>query len=203
MRGFNRPQLVQAAAQFLGLKGDLPMQVDEQLLSIISMGELTDSPYLRYAIPVAEQGAVTAVALENSYVCIQPSAQVALQIKQILISNAEAVVQFISIAISTAAQIATAGLASGPNVVDFANPIAGTLRGSIIRTGTHTDTGQGNQIIVVRVAAGETFQLTLPDPGIILYGNDEGGIPALSLINNIANEGLRAAFIGREWPLPG
>lgn len=200
---FNRPQVVQGLQQFLAIKGQLPVQVDESIIPIVNLGDLFDTPYLRYGIPVAEQGAVNAVVAEFAYVCAQPGPAVALQINQVIVTNSEVTAQVLQIGISTAANITAASLSSGPQFCEFAAEQAGTLRPSVVRTGTHTSGGETNSIIVLRVPAGESFIWEVPPPGVILYGNDPGGVPALAAVNLTANEGLRVAFVGREWPLPG
>lgn len=203
---FNRGQLPQAIAQFFGFKGTLAADLDTQIQPVVSVGDIVDTPYLRYGVPVVQQAALAAVAAENGMVVAIPGVAVALQILQVIITNQEATTQLISLDAMTRANITTAGLASSIQFRDTAATesfgATASLRSSAIVSGTHTSL-PGARMMLFAVPAGETLIWTFPAPGIILFGNDPTGIPGLSLSNSTANEAMRGGFFGREWPLPG
>lgn len=202
---FNRGQLVQALAEFFGIKGGTNTDLSSIIQPVVLLGDAADSPYLRYGIPVARAGSRSAVAAEFGYLGARPGAQQALQITAISISNGTAAAQVGSFRVLTAANIATLGIGTPVNMLSLAprEEGAGTLRPSQIVDGTHTTAALGTSFDQWRVAAGEKILIPLPTPGVILYGDDPGGVPGVFVVNDTANEALVAGFYGREWPLPG
>lgn len=202
---FNRPEITQAWARFLGLKG-APEQSREELLTVINVGNLFDTPYLRYKVPVAESDTRAAVVGQLSAVVIRPGANVCLAVKQI-ICPATAAFQNLSIRIATLAQLAAATTppAGSLNVVDLAPDLGqlGTLRSSVIQQ--YADVGFiGNGLFGMSVAANGTTAIhEFPDVGFVLYGNDPNGRGGIVVQQNAANVDLHVGFVAYEWPLPG
>lgn len=190
--------------RFLGMKGQLGMTTDSQLLPTLNLGNLADTPYLRYGIPVAESDTAAAVVGELGFVCIRPGASICLAVHQIIVP-ATANFMSLSVRLATFAQIAAAGSSAGVNVQDLApdGGQLGTARSSLVQTGTEA-TFVGNGLFGLTVQAnGPTTVYTFPGPGLILYGNDPNGRGALLVQENTANRDLHVGFVGREWPVPG
>lgn len=203
MTAYNRAEVQQALAQWFGIKGSFPTDVDGTILPTMVVGDLTDSPYLRYSIPCHRSTNLAAVAAEFGYILARPGVNVALQVTQIIVQNKTAAgVDFVT-RILTQGNVTTAGLAEAGKLLDMSGPEAGSLRPSSIWSGTHTAlVGTGGQRFTV--AADDTLIWTLPSPGIILYGNDPGGVPALAICSDAVNTAMDdVGFVCREWPLPG
>lgn len=203
-RTFNRGQLPLALSQFLGLKaGDSQFDISETVLASIQLGDITDSPYLRFAIPVGGRTAQAAVAARFSYVYVQPGLAVALQIKNVRIQNSTAGSLDYFLELLTQAQAAALANPSPSQMVDLSSSSTPTLRSSKLNIGDSASSVAGKLFDVVTVPAGSSVLVQLPDPGVILQGNDESGIPALAVVCGTANTLVGATYYGREWPLPG
>lgn len=199
---FNRAQLSQAIAQMFGLKGGYTPLVESDIRASVTIADLSDSPYLKYGIPVAAWRAVAATAAEFSYSWCRPGPNVALQIKAITVSNVNAGAQDVELMMLTAANVTTVGEGGRTQMAELAGGNAGRSRSSWVSSGVHTaqvGTGFDNKVI----PASQSIVFEIPDPGIILYGDDPDGTPALAVCGRTVNEAVRAAFYGREWPLPG
>lgn len=200
---FNRGEIAQALAQFLGFKGTLSLDGEATLLPTVTIASLVDTPYLQYAIPVGTAGSVGATAAENSMVLARPGLSVALAIQKIIVTNDGAAVQDVQFRRYTAADIATAGLTSVGQFTNF-GAIDSELvaRPSDVLAGSHTAIA-GRGLGLFHVQPDDQLVLDFPAPGIVLYGNDAQGRPAFGAVVNTQNEALRCAFFGKEWPLPG
>jgi len=201
-----RAEIARALADLFVLKGKMPLGIDEVVVPVAMVADLTETPYLRYAAPVGRATTQAATAANFAYVMVRPGAARVLQIHAVLIRNPDVAAQTFSIKIGTAAFVAQLDtVASAGRLIDLANPIANTLVSSLLQTALDvagTDTGS-NSIISVDIPAGSSLYVPLPDPGISLYGNDEGGTPALAVKCSTIALGVGASFYGREWPLPG
>lgn len=201
-RPFNRPQVAEAIAGFLGTKGTLLLEAETGLVPVVNVGDVANSPYLRYGVPVAESDTAPAVVGGLAYVAIRPGATVCLAVRQIIVP-ATANFMSLSVRVATLAQLAAAGSVEGAKVLDLSDRQAGTLRSSVLNIGT--DPGfVGNGLFGITVPAnGATVVYEFPEPGLILYGDDVGGRAGLLVQENIANRTLHVGFVAREWPLPG
>lgn len=194
--------IVQGLMRLFGLKGQLESHVDSTVLPTVSVGNLVDSPYLQYGSAMGKSGLSAAVAAEFSCVVARPSATVALQVKEILIRNPTAAALDGVLTILTAANIATAGLTAFANFVDMSQAPAGESRSSDLARGSHTSI-VGSEVGRFTVPADNMVSIVFPEPGVILYGNDDGGIPGFGIWCEVANTQLEAVTIyAREWPLP-
>ena len=200
---FNRGVIPQGLARLFGIKGAFAPLVEETILPSVSVADLLDSPYLQYGSSVGRSLASVAVVGEVSCICATPGPNVALQILQINIRNPTAAPLDGAITIMNAGDIATAGLASTSQFIDLAMAPAKEARSSVLLRGSHTAI-VGAEIGRFTVPADSMIQLTFPRPGLILFGNDEGGIPGITVWGEVVNTQLEACtFFGREWPLPG
>lgn len=207
---FNRGELSQALAQLLGFKGLPDLSSAEEIVPTINVGDLNNSPYLRLAIPAGRQiGQAAGGAGNFSYCLIRPGATVALQIRQIIFLNTSATVQQYYVMLMSAANIAAmSGFATiaYTQLTDFGNSDTGTsvLRPSRVGAGLHTSSNNlGVAASRMLCPANNSVIWTLPDPGLVLFGNDPAGIPGLAVTDTLANDALNVAFVAREWPLPG
>ncbi len=201
MTSFNRPEIPQAVAQLLGIKGYNPIDFTPELSAQAVVADLVDSPYLRIAIPLARSVDVAAVAAEHGYVVAVPAFNVALQIQKIRITNSSAGALVHTLTFLAPANITTAGLATTTRFLDVST---GTFRNSALLSGTHTSI-LGSRIMQVSVPTLTTVEIDLPTPGLIISGSNvneqQGGVGVCCNTQNIAVTDV--AFIAREWPLPG
>lgn len=205
---FNRPEFSQALAKLLGVKGEFPLEVRSDVMPVFQLQDLSRAPYLQLGNPCGENIQLSGVALEQGYVLAQPGPNVALEIHQVIFGgDADAVgATSYSFVVLTAAQIATAGLASTAQMVNLNAQQIGTNVSSKVIGGTHT-TLVGNAIAPMGWPANPGATITpviwtLAAP-VTLYGNDPSGIGGMGIVNNVANQALRVGFVCKEWPLPG
>ena len=180
------------------------MNFDGQLLPVLQVGDLTDTPYLRYGIPVNGYTTRAAVAARYSCAAVQPGAGVVLQILRIVLRSAATT--DVQIRIMTKTEFdAAASVTAANGMADLASPQQRSLRPSRIIT---ADLGSlpGLNLLSTDVpssANGGSIIDLKPIGGIMLYGNDPGGPPVLGVMAGTANTFAGGAFWGREWPLPG
>ena len=202
MARFNRAEIPQAIAAFFGVKDAFETDVVQTLQPVVVVGSVLESPYLKYGIPVGVGFSSPAVAARFAHVVIQPGQNVALEIHQLVISNATANVWDLSLRLASATDVATlANLSARTQARDLAGQPVKTLRSSSVRSGDGASS-IGIQVLPVVVPANTDRVFTFPDP-IVLYGNDDTGLPAVCISNNTANQLLQAHILGKEWPLPG
>lgn len=198
MRPFNRGEIVQAISLFLGMKGQADVQFDGQLLPVMQVGDLTDTPYLRYAIPVGLRTSRAADAGNVGAIVARAGANVALQVKKIVLSHTNAAAAGLQIRLMTAAEVATITLSTPSKMADLAADEQRVLRPSTLTTGLiASPPGLAIYVIELGVGVNDTFEF--PDPGVILFP-DKG---AIAVTGDVVNEQISASFFGREWPLPG
>lgn len=203
IRTFNRPEIAEALARFLSFKGKISLQAEEQIVPVVNIGDIANSPYLRYGVPVAESDTIAAAgAGELGFVAIRPGATVCLAVRQIVVP-ATANFMSLSVRVCTLAQLAAAGSVEGPKVLDLSAEEIGATRSSVLNTGSDA-AFIGNGMFGITVPAnGATVVYEFPEPGLILYGNNPNGRGALVVQENAANRDLHLGFVAREWPLPG
>lgn len=200
---FNRGVIPLGLTRLFGIKGQFETEVDGIIQPTVSVANLVDSPYLQYGSMMGKSGSQAAVAGENGLIVASPGAQVALQIKRVMVRNTSAAPLDCVFTLVTAANIVTAGIAQFANFVDLSNAPAGEARSSFLSRGSHTAV-VGSEVGRITVPADNLVQVEFPEPGVILYGNDEGGIPGLAVWCETVNTLLEAVtFYAREWPLPG
>lgn len=201
---FNRGQIGQALANFVGLKGGFQPVIEPTVNPVVNIGDLVDTPYLQYGTLVGSNGFQAATAAKYSYVIVQPGDQVALQIYQVIVENRGAAAQPITIRRQTATNVGQLdALAAKSQLRELSSTITGQNRSSFLRAANDASPSIGDAFINASVPAGNTLIWDAPRPGVILYGNDEGGVPALAVAGVNVNEDLIVSYFGREWPLPG
>lgn len=203
---YNRGEIPQALSWLLGIKGKFESAAEGTLIPGVNVADLFDTPYLRYGIPVCRGHTQSAGAALNSYVMCRPGQSKALQITQVIFTAQSGVAQRATLRILTAANLVTVGFAaSAIQMLDLssnAQGAAAALLSSQVSIGTNNG-NLGTGFATLGTASGEQVIYSPPAPGIILFGNDEGGIPGLAVVGTVQNEAISATFVGREWPLPG
>lgn len=207
MKSTNRGEIPFALAQLFNIKGRTGMELDETAVAVAVVAQMTDSPYLRYAVPCIRHMGLAALAANFGYILCSPGPTKILQIRQLLIKNndAAAIADF-GLRIGSAAFVAQLDTAvSTAQFVDIGAGPAPKSLSSVVRSFhdvAGTDTGSlsiGSYFVPISASLIVTF----PEPGIFLYGNDEGGIPALAVRHATLAVSFAVTFMGREWPLPG
>lgn len=198
----NRPELTAALVALLGLKGQFQTEVGAILVPGIQLLDIQNSPYLRYAVPVGGRHSGGPVAARFQHVLAKPGAKVALQITRAIIKCGA--VSEVRLRILSAANIASM---DSPGTEDAFVAMAGMVmperRSSRTQNPDRTIATLGEQIGIVTCDVANVDKLVeFPDPGVILFGSDEGGVPALAAICNTANTFMAVTYFGREWPLP-
>lgn len=201
---FNRAPLAFALSQLMDVKGRTEMMLDETVVPVTSIAQLTDTPYVRFGILCGEEQPSVAVAAKNSWVLARPGANKVLQIESLILENPAAAAQKFSIRILTAADVATLDTIGSPaQMLDLTSPIARTRLSSFVVDASDAVSTAGNSFAKVALPTLATLQIFFPSPGVCLFGNDEGGIPALGVSGATQNQEINVTVLGREWPLPG
>lgn len=199
----NRAALAQALSQLFNNKGRTQLVLDETVVPIVSLGDVTQLPYLRYGIPVG-RGSFTAAAVAlAAFNVARPGPTKVLQIRKIIIQNASGVLGSYEIRILTAADLALITLGGVVQFLDLSNPISKTFTSSTITSATNATAAIGARLAVVNCPNDDHRVIDFPDPGIALFGDDEGGRGGLSVANQNLNFSQSVCFYGREFPLPG
>lgn len=203
LKKFNRGQIPEALARFFGIKGDVAVDFQETLVPNVTIGDVVDSPYLQYSIPVmGGHAAAAAGAGEFGYVGIRPGPNVALQVHMVSLLNTTGASLTYHLRWMTAANVATVGVGSATSLQDVFTGTVGQTRSSNAWQGTHTAL-VGAGILSVVVPAGESVIVEFPRGGVCLFGNDPNGVPSLGIAAGTDNVATSASFYAREWPLPG
>lgn len=201
-----RGEIPAALAALFALKGHTPLLLDEVSVPVVTIANMTDSPYMRYAVPVVYHQAAAALAANFGYVLARPGAGKVLQIRQVVFKTNEAAAQDLGIRIGSAAFVAQLDtLVSTNNMVDVSGSPAPKRASSITQTYQDvagTDTGSQG-IHSVWVPPGVSVILTYPDPGVCLFADDDGGVPCYAVRQSTLNSHFAVSFMGREWPLAG
>lgn len=201
-----RAEIVKALSDLFVLKGETKFSLEELIMPVALTADLTESPYLRYAIPVGRGVNIGAVAARFGYQLFRPGANKVLQVKQIIIHNSDVAAQTFNVRIGTAAFVAQLDTIIGTNQLqDLSSNVANSRVSSIQQNASDvagTDTGSSS-LFTVALPATSSQIITFPFPGISLFGSDEGGVPALAVKCETLNIGFGSGVFGREWPLPG
>lgn len=205
MLNFRRLELLDALRRLvLPVDSRFGMDISQHAAPTIPLVDsLDNTPYLQdYGAPVGKQHSVGQVLNENGFVVAKPAPDRALQIRQITINSGTVESQFL-VSVLNATELATVGMGTEFEMVALSSRTAGGRVRSVITAGTHTTSSVGLSVMACRLNVGDSTIITLPGPGIILYGDDKGQVPGLAVICLVQNEGMRVGFVGREWPLPG
>lgn len=205
---FNRGGIVEAIAQFFGIKGSFTQDLLPSTQMVVNIADLDDSPYLRYAIPVGRGVTAPAVALEFSVAGVVAGPTTILQITQIEVQNTGAAPLDILVATITGSENATAGTTAGAKLLDLSdagpNGAAQPLRPSGTFLGSHTaQVGAG--IGRFTIPADSSRTIVFPKPGVLLRGDatSQASGGRLGVWGDVVNTGLEISFYGREWPQAG
>lgn len=201
-----RGEIPAALAALFALKGHTPLELDEVAVPTAIIANMTDTPYMRYSVPVIRHVGVNAVALNFGYAVISPGPTKVLQIRQIVLKTNEVAAQDVGIRIGSAAFIAQLDtLVSTAPMVDVGAPPVPRFVSSNVRVFSDvagTDTGSSS-IGSFWIPPAVSVILTYPEPGVCLYGDDEGGVPCMAIRQAALNSHFAVTVMGREWPLVG
>jgi len=185
-----------------GIKGRFRPQLDETEVPVVITSQLDRSPF-QLTKPCGLGDGVGAVAGENSYVGVSPSAGLILCIDRIIMNQGGT--QPILVNRLTAANLVTIG---APFAIQFLRdynniepPQANGPRTSSTLS-TNSFAGQVGDIVAESVGQANTQTIFEFPDGYFLYGNDPAGINMLAVIG-VVNLGITASFFCREFRLPG
>lgn len=205
----NQPDLNAGLSAMLGIIDPIGLDFLDRIQASLTIGDVTDSPFLRYAIPCMESVQQGPDGAGNfSFVLWQPAPNKVLQTKAAFAVNVSAGLYNVSFRVLTARDVALLTIASSQGLIDLSAPVTGTQTQSVIRQGFATTAaggaGIGTGIFTPPVAAGGTTNLStvLAPNGISIWGNDPNGIGAVMAIATVADSAIRLAPYCREWPLP-
>src|SRR5687767_775049 len=160
-----RAEIARALSDLFVLKGKLPLGMDEVIVPIAMAADLTETPYMRYAVPCCRSNNTLGLAGSFGYQLLRPGIEKVLQCHALVITNSDVAAHRFDLRIGTAAFVAQLD-APGTVVqlVDAAHPIARTLVSSFCQTFTDvagTDTGSSN-ILTAFVPATSSLYFPLP-----------------------------------------
>jgi hypothetical protein len=143
-----------------------------------------------------------AVVGEYGVVAVQPGSETMLQVLQCWITNDDtAAQQIFPIRVFTRAQLAALGTLQGDRfgLTQVSATEIGKQTSSFTKSWNNPTTA-GTATVHARVNAGETMMWHPPRPGILLFGNDPGGVPGFG-ITSLAGVACRGSFCCVEWRL--
>lgn len=194
--------LTRALVQSLGLKGGLTMSLDEILVPVSVVQDLTEGPH-QIPQPCAAGGNQGAAGAGRfSFVAVQPGGGNILAVDKVVFHNetgATARCTVLRLAPSDIAAMtlnSRAGLvALNRNQIDAAtNPRVA----SDVLTLDHNTSAIGSVIGFINANTGEQALYEFPF-GAYLRGDDRFGAAAYGLVQNTVNTALRATFYCREF----
>lgn len=195
----NWPEPGQTLQKQFGLKGRIPLSIDETVVAV-SVLEDVRAPWSSRR-SVARHRSQAAVPLENSGIMATPGAGVVLAIDHVFIDNAQANAIRVDLRVLSAAAVAGVVPIATSNFNDMQNPIQ--TDGSIARTGSVLTSltrvgATGNVLARLNIAANESddFELTTP---FYFDGDAPGGVGGLVAWNLVVNEPFAASFHGFEY----
>lgn len=197
---FNWPGEASALAKMFGLKGKLPLGLDEIVVPVTVVGNLDDAPWSS-SRPVGKERSQVAVALNNSGVMARPGRGVWLRIDGFVVDNEQAGVATFEVRLLTPANIAALTNNGDSNVNSFLGIIeaSGTWdrTGSLVSSVQHTST-IGANVMRLRIPQDEHVHVHLDQP-IYIDGDARGGIGALCVWCATQNQSCIVGFSGREY----
>lgn len=201
-----RGEIPAALAALFALKGHTPLLLDEVAVPVVSIANMTDSPYMRYAFPVIGHMQAAALAANFGYVIARPGAGKVLQVRQVVFKTSDAAAQDINVRVGSAAFVAQLDTPIADlQMVDISGgpaPKLASSRMSSFHDVAGTDTGS-QSIGSFWVPPAVSVILTYPEPGVCIFADDDGGIPCYAVRNATLNKQFAVTIMGREWPLAG
>lgn len=198
------PDVSQGVTAGLGVKGYVPLQLDETVVITVHPVDLEDSPYQRLYTPCGARRTIGAPGAGRFAVLgVRPSVNTILRVDRVVLTtNTAGTHQFILQLLSNAQVAALANLTTF-NMVSFNPPTVPTLVGSQSFTADAASNTPGTLLGELAILNQGTEEFVL-DKGISLPGNDPAGVGALCIVNADSNVAIRSAsFICREYGLPG
>lgn len=204
MKNFNRFELPLALRGFLDTSDNPDLALEETVQPTASLGDISDTPYLRYGDPCSGAVQPAAVAAQYGWAGFRPGSRVALQILSVVVTNQNLTAFLGSLRIATNAHVtASTTKAEASKLLAMAPADASALNMSSSIWRGAKNAFIGDQITMIQCPAASTLVITFPRPGIILRGNDPSGIPAFIVNDHVVNETFDVSVFAREWPLPG
>lgn len=208
-RRYNRGGLDQGIAEYLGLKGQLQSEIEQIFRPTITLRDLSDTPYVRDAVPVAGNNTQAAVAADFSYVFARAGHGQALQIEYLEVENLSAALIQCHLRLLTQADINTIVPATTNRFVSLAQlddegAVGWTDRASDVVSGSDP-AALGKKIAQLAIPANSVVRFTLGRPGVIIRSINSSVTArlAFTVMTQALNTAISAYFFGREWPLPG
>lgn len=197
----NWPAPGQTLQKLFGLKGRIPLTVDETLVPVAVLEQAESTPWGSARSVARHRNQAAGGVGTNAGIMVRPGAGVVLCIDHVLVDNNQANAIRADLRILSPAQVALVTVVASNNMNDMQAPIQ--TDGSVARTGslvssvTHTAT-IGNVIARINVAADESEDLVIPSRWY-LDGDAKGGVGALILWTLTTNELISASFHGAEF----
>lgn len=197
-------EYAESVMRALGLKGDLPRDVERQFGLGIQLADLgaPEFQYLKRAVLWESGGTQNAVAAEFGVLALGGRAGATTRdtlavVEKCIISNLGAVVATFSVGVDWAA---TTTFAGGLNRTSYPrDDRAALVATSAFATGTDSDPAQliGSSHYVFQMAAGETREIE--GPWVISNKPNAAGLPSLFLVQcALVNNAFRAGVMWRE-----
>jgi len=190
----------------LGLKGQIKLDLDEVMVPVTVVEDLTRSNPYSSREPFSFIRAAPAVALRNAAVTIEPGAgdDRIVVIKRINITPLSGVNGDYRVLILTPALIAAANTSFSGQAIDFNSPfLAGAIKeSSPLGRAIDNATVVGTLIDRVFVLTGTTAFIEFP-LGLALYGDDSSGPIALAVFDGTVNQSLAVTFLGTLFRAKG
>ena len=200
---FNWPGESATLQKLFGLKGRVPLQMDEMVVPVAIIANGEASPWASSINVAKHRNQAAGGAGVESGIMVRPGGGVVLSIEKVVVDNNQASAIRCDLRMLSPALIATPiTVVASSNMNNMQAPI--NPDGSIGRTGslvssvTHTAV-IGDVLWRINVAANDSKQFQLPVP-FFLDGDANGGVGGLVLWNLADDQVIGATFIGREYP---
>lgn len=196
-----RPQIAEAIARYLGLKGRPKFELSHALGIHFGI-DIADVPYFKqFGYQLAGLNGPAAVAAEFGHVWIVPVPTTILQVEKIIINNTAAAAHGYHVGWCTNAQFNSIGVDSDADPINLSAGRASERVGGVrVRAGTHTADLVSN-FTTLQVAAASDRELEFPHQGVVMDGTEAGGGLTIACVD--ANTAFTVNFFGRAWPVSG
>jgi len=199
----NWPSVSEALGQVFGIKGRVDVALDEALIPVAQVADLSGAPYNRTIIPGGQQ--VTAGAGgagRESGVMAQPGANVILVVRGVYILNQSGGRQDYIYGWMNAAHVAAVANPVVSNVISFNSKTRG-VGYHLASTLTAFDVAAPAMFPIGRVSlADDAAHYRVIPGGFALYGSDAGA-GAFGIECTGANVGMITGWFVEEYKLPG
>jgi hypothetical protein len=189
--GFDAPDLLKVLAE-------------DTVSPIAIIYDAIDSPYHRAGLLLKRllNSAGAPPAGDFAYVWAVPAANTALQILGFRLVNNSGAARVFNEKIFRRVDIDAIGADSVDNFQYISKPPVLTMSPCRLEQGTHNADSGATLDQFTLANAGDTGLILFPKPGIVLFGNDPGGIPGWGFrLATVTVGPFTLSVIAREWPL--